>query len=247
MRKGGEGKKSALTNAIYLNLKEMISSGYLKPYETLNLVKLAKHFKVSVTPVNSALSVLSEEGLVSKEPNKSFVVAAMSMEEIQEIWLIGALQEGMAAYLATSRITSQEIRHLERVLRNTKETKVPDDILKLKELNKDFHGTIIRACGNRELLALTKEYSWKLYRYYYLVLSLPGAFSEFVEMHKLIFENLKKKDPRGTRDAMEKHIISAGEKVINYLKIGLLQPESCTERTWRGSFALSSAPPRQKS
>ena len=199
----------------------MIYSGYLKPNETLNLQTLAKNFETSVTPINSAISLLAQEGLVVKHPNKSSVVAPLSTEEIKDIWLQGALLEGMASYLATSQITSKEISSMENIMRRTKELTVPDDILRVKELNQEFHGTFLRACQNKKLLKMIRESSWKRYRYYILLGSVQGNHSDFIRHHDLIIKNLKKKDPKGTRDAVESHIISAGDRVIKCIEIGL--------------------------
>ena len=89
-KKARETKKSEILNIIYLKLKELIYSGYLKSNETLNLQALAKNFETSVTPINSVISLLAREGLVIKHPNKSSVVPPMSTEEVKDIWLQGA-------------------------------------------------------------------------------------------------------------------------------------------------------------
>ena len=220
-KKAGNKKKGTLTDNIYMNLKKKIISGHLKPSETLNLMELAKMFSTSITPINAAISILADEGLVIKKPNKSTIVAAMSIDEVKQAWLTGALFEGMASYLAAPKLSPKEIRYLEKILQNMKEKKAPADNEKLIELNKKFHRTIIESCGNQELLRIIKENSWQRYRYYHLVLSLEGNLSELVMRHELILENIKKRDPRGTREAMEEHIIFHGEKVIMLLEMGV--------------------------
>jgi DNA-binding GntR family transcriptional regulator len=174
-----------------------------------------------VTPVNAALCMLSEEGLVTKRANKSAIVASMSVEEVKNVWLTGALLEGMASYLAASRISSEEIESMEKILKEMEDLEIPNDIERLKELNQKFHGIFLRTCGNNELLHLIKESSLKLYRYYVLVASLQGAVTDFVMQHRLIIENLKDRDPKGTREAVEEHIISEGEKVIRCIEVGI--------------------------
>jgi len=221
MKNSNGAKKGELSNGIYLKLKEMICSGALKPNETLSLNELAHTFKASVTPINSALSMLSEEGLVIKQPNKSAIVASMSRDEVRRVWLIGALLEGMASYIATPRITQEEIIAMEQLTRSMEEVKIPYDAGKLKELNQKFHSIFLRACGNKELLHLIRESSLKLYRYYMLAASLQGAVNEFVMQHKLIIESMKRGNPKAAREAVEEHIIAEGEKVIRCLEFGI--------------------------
>ena len=208
-----------LKNTLYLELKKMIYSGELRPYKTLNLTELAKIFNTSLTPINSALCKLADEGLIIKAPNKTAIVAPMSMDEYKESSLTGALLEGVASYLATPRISSGEIANLEKILEKMQWEEVQADNAKLKALNREFHGNIVRKCGNTALINLIKEYSWKLYRYHVLIFSLPGAISGFHADHQLIVDNIKKRDPAGARDTTEKHIISAGEMAEKYLEM----------------------------
>ena len=213
-----ERKKGGLSDHIYTKLKEMIFSGHLRPYETLNLRELSRMFEASVTPINTALSMLAKEGLVTKEPNKSCVVAAMTIDQVRDVWLTGALLEGLAAYLATPKIPAEQIKVMEDIIEEMRALRIPDDIVRLTGLNQAFHRIFIRPCGNKGLLGIIKESSMKLHRYHALATSLDGALSDFVRQHNLIVENIRARDPRGTRDAVEGHILSAGEKVVKCLQ-----------------------------
>jgi len=212
-----------LRDSVYLKLKEMIYSGYLQPKQTLNLRDLADKFKTSLTPVNSALARLAEEGLIVKQANKSSTVAMMSLEEFKGYSLTGALLEGMAAYLAASRITSKEIGKMQALIEKMKTTKIPEDAVRLKELNREFHGTYIRRCTHKDIVALIRENSWRLYRYYFLVLSFTGALPDFIKQHQTIVDTFKKGDPAVVREAVENHIYYAGQKVLQLVELGFVK------------------------
>ena len=216
-------EKGMLSDSVYSKLKEMIYSGYLQPNETLNLRDLADKFNTSLTPVNSALARLAEEGLVIKQLNKSSTVAMMSLEEFKGYSLTGALLEGMAAYLAASRITSKEIAKMEALIERMKTTKIPEAAEELKEINREFHGSYIRLCTNNDIIALIKENSWRLYRYYFLVLTFTGALPDFIKQHQTIVDSFKNGDPVAVREAVENHIHDAGRKVLQLAKMGLIK------------------------
>ena len=216
-------KKEKITDSIYPKLKEMIYSGQLMPNETLSLIELAKTFKTSLTPVGSVLSKLADEGLVIKRPNKSAIVAPISIDKITILFNTGALLEGMAAYLATSRITSKEVGKMQKLTEKMKKTKIPEEATRLKKLNEEFHGTFIRCCNNKDITILIKENSWKLYRYYFLVLSFTGALPDFIKQHQTIVDSFKNGDPGLVREAVENHIHDAGQKVLQLAKIGLIK------------------------
>jgi len=216
-------KKGKITDNIYFKLREMIYSGQLLPNETLNLAKLAKTFKTSLTPVSSALSMLTDEGLVISRRNKSCIVATMSIETITTLFTTGMLMEGMAAYLACSRITSKEISKMQKLIEKMKTLKMPEEAKRMKEINEEFHGTFIRCCNNKDILILIKENSWKLYRYYFLVLSFTWALSDFIKEHQVIVDSFKNGDAEIVRAAVENHISNAGKKVLQLLKMGIIK------------------------
>lgn len=216
-------KTGKITDTIYFKLKEMIYSGQLLPNETLNLTKLAKTFKTSLTPVSSALSKLADEGLVISQPNKSCIVASMSIEKITTLFTTGMLMEGMAAYLAFSHITSKEIRNMQKLIEKMKTLKMPEEATTLKEINEEFHSTFIRCCNNKDIRIFIKENSWKLYRYYFLVLSFTGALSDFIREHQVIVDSFENGNAETVRTAVENHICDAGKKVLQLLKMGIIK------------------------
>ncbi|RJR21187.1 MAG: GntR family transcriptional regulator [Desulfobacteraceae bacterium] len=223
MKNAEKTRKGIVTESIYLQLKEMIYSGYLQPNQTLNLRDLAVEFQTSLTPVNSALARLTEEGLIVKHRNKSSTVAMMSLEEFKEFSTTGALLEGMAAYLAVSRITSKEIEKMQELTERMKTLKIWEEAERLKEINEEFHGTFIRCCNNKDIMMLIKESSWKLYRYYFLVLNFAGALPDFIKQHQTIVDSFKNGDPGIVREAVENHIHDAGQKVVQLAKMGLIK------------------------
>lgn len=217
MKKPAKKEKGALSEQIYLRLKDMIYSGQLVPNETLSLQKLAGEFNVSLTPINASLSRLAKEGLVIKQPNRSCIVSGVSSQYFKESYTIGALLEGMAAYLAFHNIGSKELHKMEKTIEKMKTIEMPEGALEWKSLNEEFHGIINGCCNIRDLRALIREYSWRLYRYYFLVLALPGSVAEFTAQHETIVKRFKEGDPKSAREAVENHIKCAGEKVMKYL------------------------------
>ena len=65
------GKKITLTDQIYQDIKEDISSKIFQPGEKLNIKELARKYNVSDTPVKQALQRLADEKMVISTPNKA--------------------------------------------------------------------------------------------------------------------------------------------------------------------------------
>ena len=69
--------------------------------------------------LEEAIRQLELEGLVYSIPNKETVVAGISEEDVQDIFLIRSKLEGLAAKQAAMRITSTEIKEITEVLELT--------------------------------------------------------------------------------------------------------------------------------
>lgn len=67
------------------SLREAIYSGKLQPGEQLRQEELAERYGISRIPVREALRQLEAEGLVTRQPNRGAVVAALSVQEVIEM------------------------------------------------------------------------------------------------------------------------------------------------------------------
>jgi DNA-binding GntR family transcriptional regulator len=135
-------------------LREAIMRGDLKPGEKLDQREIAATLKVSRTPVRNALLILSEEGLVEMTAHRGAVVAELTPEEIEEIYLIRGVLEGIAARLAASRMTPELVDNLRAVLKKMGETEDADEWM---EFNNQFHSLIYQTANRPRLLALIEN------------------------------------------------------------------------------------------
>lgn len=87
------GKKLTLTDRIYLDIKEDISSKIFHPGEKLNIKELARKYNVSDTPVKQALQRLAEEKMVVNTPNKGMSVRALTPHELNDIFDIRLMMD----------------------------------------------------------------------------------------------------------------------------------------------------------
>lgn len=117
--------------------------------------RLAEDLGVSRTPIREALSRLEQEGLVETIPRKGTFVARKSKEEILEMISVWAALESMAARLATSVATDEEIGEL-RELFVTFEGKGPQArIDEYSDTNIRFHQKIISLSKSELLKQMT--------------------------------------------------------------------------------------------
>lgn len=132
-------------------LREAILRAELKPGERLDQSKIARQLKVSRTPVRNALLILSNEGLVEMSPHVGAVVSEITPEEIEEIFFIRGVLEGIAARLAAERMGDEDLSRLRDTL---EDLDAADDVGEWLMHNRRFHFQIYELARRPRLLSL---------------------------------------------------------------------------------------------
>lgn len=190
-------------------LRRAILMGELKPRERLIETALAEKYNVSRTPVREAIKHLEALGLVTLERYKGAVVADINLDEVREMQVVRANLEGLAAFLAATRLEDEDLIRLEAFVREMEYAAQEGDIQQFYAYNENFHQLFYWGSGNRYLyntiLGLLKR-SWHEPSTSWKGL---GDVSQTIEGHKRILEALKERDPEKARAAAEQHILDA--------------------------------------
>ena len=143
-------------------IREAILVGSISAGERLNEVRLSKTLTVSRTPVRAALQALAGEGLLDYAPNRGFTVREFPLNAIVDAYDIRASLEGLAARFAAERGVSPEEKAViqrsllagDRLLeRGTFEA---GDLTLYRDINGDFHDTLLAAARNRMLAEMIR-------------------------------------------------------------------------------------------
>jgi DNA-binding GntR family transcriptional regulator len=151
-------------NKIYTELRRSITRGYLKPGERLDIVKLARHYDTSITPIRDALSLLSQEGLVTIKPRSGYFVCQITVRQLIDLFEVREILETASIRRAVDRITDEQIEQL-----NHDYTGYDDDSYDLYiDENRRFHCLIAKASGNEELVQMMGRVHDQLARFMFL-------------------------------------------------------------------------------
>src|ERR1700721_2953511 len=133
--------------AIYQHLKGRILEGTLPPGYRLIIDDIADELGLSIIPVREALTLLQSERLVDIRPHAGATVAAITPENIEEIFTI---LEGMEA-MAVRRIAKQRPPGLEAKLKSLitqmDQADKRHDVEKWSALNMEFPLAMSEAPG----------------------------------------------------------------------------------------------------
>ncbi|SHM16747.1 DNA-binding transcriptional regulator, GntR family [Caldanaerovirga acetigignens] len=209
---------ASLRNKIYQYLKNAILNGVYKPGESLIEMKIAKELGVSRTPVREAIRQLELEGLVSSIPNKGVIVEGVTEQDVEDIYTIRKMIEGLAARWAAEKITPEQLKELKDVVDLMEFYTKRGEIDKVSELDTRFHDIIFKACKSRPLESVLTNFHHFIQRARLVSIKSGGRAPVSLEEHKEIYTALEARDPEAAEKAMIKHVEKARRNLHPYLE-----------------------------
>ena len=202
-----------LVGMAYRKIKEMMLDYEIIPGQRLIFIDLANRLGVSRTPVNTALSILANEGFLDFVPHQGYTVHQITREEgdalyqIREIIELGAIEES---------IRKLDVGKLE-VLRRQKalyEKAVLDQVSRGRfTLDQEFHACYVQMAENPYLTDYFREVYQRIFLRHRIEGLHAGRAQEVVLEHNQLFDAIRRKDARKTRQLIKRHI-EAGKEYI---------------------------------
>ena len=139
-----------LKDRVYTRLREAIVEMNIYD-ETANLRlderSMAEQLQVSRTPLREALTRLENDGFIEIKPRKGVFVVRKTMDEILQMIVAWAALESMAARLAATAASEEEIKDLRRHALRHSESSAHADLSEYSEANIRFHQMILDMSG----------------------------------------------------------------------------------------------------
>lgn len=200
---------ASLRNKVFKYIKSQIINGRYRPGESLVESKLAEELGVSRTPIREAIRLLELEGLVETIPNKGAIVVGISPKDVEDIYAIRMLVEGLAARWATERMTPLDKKELQKINDLMEFYSQKGDIDEVSELDNKFHQIIFEASGSK-ILNLTLS---NLHQYVQLArfesLKAPNRLDQTMAEHHAVLESFLKGSPEEAEKTLIKHVEKA--------------------------------------
>ena len=151
-----------IEQSVVQRLQAAITQGHLVPGQKLVYSEIAEDMNVSVTPVREAMKTLQALGLVTIRPHRTAFVSYLTEDQVEQLYALRTLLEGLATQRTVERITDAEISHLKQVYEEMDGVvevlnRVANDIVRsegivsLQRLHNDFHSSLYASCGNQYL------------------------------------------------------------------------------------------------
>ena len=210
--------KYSLRGRVFHKMREDILNGHYKEHEELKEVAISEEMGVSRTPVREALRQLELEGLVQIIPNKGAYVTGITQKDVEDIYMIRSLLEGLCARWACEHITKEQMEEMEENVYLAKFHAQKGHLEQLAELDNRFHDIMYEACHSKMLEHLLKDFHQYVLRVRKKTLNNANRGLASNEEHEAIMEAIKEKNGDKAEQLANNHMINAYN---NMLKNGL--------------------------
>jgi DNA-binding GntR family transcriptional regulator len=189
----------------------------LQPGERVRQEKLAERLHVSRVPVREALKVLEAEGQVTYQAHRGYTVVALSLEELEEIYLARSLLEKEMTRRAVPKVDAGLIQHLESSVARMNDCAEAGDVLGYAEANWDFHFALFERAGLPRLYRII-EVLWRVSEAYRGAIFTPTWLGRARKDHRRILEACRTGDVDETITAQDEHRSNALARITAFLE-----------------------------
>ncbi|WP_050418965.1 GntR family transcriptional regulator [Bradyrhizobium tropiciagri] len=182
------------TSETYKLLKTNLLNCVFKPGAQLRIDAISKSLDVSVGAVREALSRLTSDGLVENVPQKGFIVAPVSAQDLRDLTNARIYVECRCLELAINRgdldWEGRVLSAYHRLSKTPIETDAPHLPFNLHwtVVHEEFHDSLISACDNNWLLKLKNMMHVQAERYRRMTAAYTLERRNVDAEHKAIME-----------------------------------------------------------
>lgn len=213
-RTSNGGDETSLSDQAYELLRRDILTCVLVPGTAVSEASLCTRYDLGKAPVRSALSRLRQEGLVSASPRRSFVVAPITLRDVQELYALREILEPATVRLAAGRVDSKRLEKLDAICRKGYTPGDPASTLRFLEANREFHLQIADASGNQRFARLLAQVLDETTRVMHIGLGLRNRNAEMQHEHHALLAALENGDGDAAARIAESQVAASRAMVL---------------------------------
>lgn len=143
-----------LVDQVYGAILSEITKGNIKPGERIIQEVIAKDLGVSRQPVQQALLLLRNQGILQDAPGRGLVIAPLDANYVQEMYDIRAVLEGLACKKAAENNAKRAKKDGPALIKNGLKAVKKNDVTELIEADHKFHEFIYELSDNSMIAPL---------------------------------------------------------------------------------------------
>jgi GntR family transcriptional regulator, carbon starvation induced regulator len=201
---------ATLTERAGASIEAAIVRGQLPPGAKLRIAEIAGEFGISPTPMREALSRLVSRGLVVAIGQRGFRVAPIGSEDLADITFTritletAALRRSMQ--VGDGKWEGGIVSALHQMKRIAGRSKILQNSPELDAVHKDFHASLIAACGSPRISELASQLYDQAFRYRSIMLANSIGADDFIAEHQKLADVVLSRATEMAVTALAEHL-----------------------------------------
>jgi len=151
-------------------------------------------------------------------------VSEISKVDLDEIYPLVAVLEGLVARLAVPNLTDPDIQRLRDLNAGLKKAARNEEVSTFMKTNAEFHQLYLDRCSNQRLSNLLSIYKEQIYRFRLFSLSMPNRMKSSVKEHADLIEAFRRGDASLAERLVRQHVENGKESLENVLESSAMAP-----------------------
>ncbi len=194
---------SGAADKAYTGIKGLILAGTLVPGEQLKEEELAERIGVSRTPIRDALRRLEAEFFVTRSDSQRSFVADQTIDDLNEIFTLRAMLEGLAAARAASVGGPELAKRLRAIVDSAGKATTVKAFL---DHNADFHAELIEGASSERLATMLARLVSQPVVHRTACNYDVAQFDRSIGEHRELVDAIERGDAEWARSVMTSHI-----------------------------------------
>ena len=215
MKKNGpaNGQKPSLVEKGVQYLTREILSDRLRPNQRISELAVCRELGMSRSPVREALRILERDGLVKQSGSRGVVVADVTPEEADELYLIHGHLIGLAVRLACQRMKGEALAGMQGLVKKLRRASDNGDRSGFLDARAELERFVGERSFSPRLAHLLEVMAYPSARYRVFHVSVPGYMAEVTRCYEGIYKAFCKKDDRQA-EALRCKVMELGRELL---------------------------------
>lgn len=211
-------KPETLRAQVENNLRQAITSGQLRPGQKLIERELCEQLGVSRPSLREALRKLEAERLIVIVPHRGPEVAALTLQEAQDLYALRRLLESFAAHEFARAASDAQIKTLAKVVKRLREAGRRNNGAGVLDAKAEFYRVLLAGCGN----ALVSDILGGLLARVSLLratsLMLPDRLPRSLDEIDALLVCIQQRDAKGAEEISRQHVLNAEQAALGVFR-----------------------------
>lgn len=195
-----------------------IASGKLQPGERIIQEQIAQALGVSRQPVQQALTLLRNQGVLQEAGGRGLVVTPLDPEHVHHVYQIRAAIESLACRLAAEQQSAQARKHGPALIEAGRKAVASGAVPKMIAADIRFHEFIYSLAGNPLIGPAMDTHLTYTQRAMGEVLVRDQSPRDIWDQHAAILEAIAAGDPQRAEQLAREHLMQASGFMVSRLR-----------------------------